>query len=262
MPNSIFSVKKEVVEICRRIYNRGYVAANDGNVSARIDDGHIVLTPTGVSKGFLKPDELAVVDIEGKQVSGYTKPSSEAKMHLTIYRSRPDVNAVVHAHPPTATGFAVAGIPLTQCVLPEVIISVGSIPIAEYATPGSQELADVVVKYFQQYDAILMANHGAFTVGCTVTNAHIKMETIEHFAKIMLVALQLGNVHGLPVQNVQELLAIREKMGIRSSAPVCDIEGVCKQDNKPPAVQKKQPTETQLIEEITRQVIQTLKSPG
>jgi L-fuculose-phosphate aldolase len=261
MSKSIYPVKQEVVEICRRIYNRGYVAANDGNVSARIDNDHIVMTPTGVSKGFLKLQDLAVVDIDGRQVSGYNKPSSEAKMHLTIYRARADVNAVVHAHPPTATGFAVAGLPLTQCVLPEVIISVGSIPIAEYATPGSQELADVVVKYLSQYDAILMENHGAITVGSTVTNAHFKMETIEHFARIMLVAYQLGNVRGLPGQDVQALLAMREKLGIRSSAPVCDVSGTCNSPVKPQAPLTSQGTETQLIEEITRQVMNTIKKP-
>ena len=260
MSDSLYSIKQQVVEICRRIYNRGYVAANDGNVSARIDDGHIVMTPTGVSKGFLKIQDLAVVNIDGKQVSGSTKPSSESKMHLAIYRSRADVKAVVHAHPPTATGFAVAGIPLTQCVLPEVIISVGSIPIAEYATPGTQELADVVVKYLQQYDAILLENHGAITVGSGVVNAHFKMETIEHFAKIMLVAYQLGNVKGLPAQDVQELVSLRQKFGIRSTAPVCEAAGTCDTTIKPAPQEKTEATQTQLIEEITRQVINALKS--
>jgi L-fuculose-phosphate aldolase len=260
MSDSIYSVKKQVVEICRRIYHRGYVAANDGHVSARVDDGHVVMTPTGVSKGFLKVQDLVVVDMDGKKLSGQGKPSSESKMHLTIYRSRADVKAVVHAHPPTATGFAVAGIPLTQCVLPEVVISVGSVPIAEYATPGSQELADVVVKYLQQYDAILLENHGAITVGSCVTNAHFKMETIEHFAKIMLVAYQLGNVKGLPVQDVQALLSLREKFGIRSSAPVCETVAPGGKRVQNSMTEKNEPTQIKVIEEITRQVIQALKS--
>ncbi len=259
MSNSIYTVKKDVVEMCRRIYNHGYVAANDGNVSARVDDGHIVMTPTGVSKGFLKTQDLVVVDINGNKVAGTTRPSSESKMHLSIYKSREDVNAVVHAHPPTATGFAVAGIPLTQCVLPEVIIAIGSIPIAEYATPGTQDLADVVVRYLNQYDAILMENHGAITVGEHVTSALFKMETMEHFAKIMFVAYQLGNVKGLPARDVETLLDLRKKFGIRSTAPTCDMDGSCAapppKDKPAPAA----PAQTDLIEEVTRQVMSKLK---
>ncbi|MBN1996001.1 class II aldolase/adducin family protein [candidate division KSB1 bacterium] len=259
MSASIFTVKKDVVEMCRRIYNHGYVAANDGNVSARVDDGHIIMTPTGVSKGFLKTQDLVVVDIDGNKVAGTTRPSSESKMHLAIYKAREDVNAVVHAHPATATGFAVAGIPLTQCVLPEVIIAIGSIPIAEYATPGTQDLADVVVRYLNQYDAILMENHGAITVGSDVTSALFKMETMEHFAKIMLVAHQLGNIHGLPPRDVETLLDLRKKFGIRSTAPACTIEGTCE---APPPKEKPEPSspvQSNLIEEVTRQVMEKLK---
>ena len=190
--NSVYTAKKQIIDVCKRIYDRGYVAANDGNVSVRVDNGHIVMTPTGRSKGFLTIDELVVVDIDGNKVSGSSKPSSESKMHLSIYKSRDNVNSVVHAHPPTATGYAVAGIPLNQCVLPEVVVTVGSIPIAEYATPGTQELADVVVKYFQTYDAILLENHGAITVGDSVINAHYKMETMEHFAKNYVCCSSIG----------------------------------------------------------------------
>ena len=261
MATSIYQVKREVVEICRRIYQRGYVAANDGNVSVRIDDEHVVLTPTGMSKGFLEPNDLVVLDIEGNHVAGTRKASSESKMHLTIYKSRADVNAVVHAHPPTATGFAVAGIPLTQCVLPEVIVAIGSIPIAEYATPGTQDLAEVVIKYLREYDAILLENHGALTVGDTLTNAHFKMETIEHFAKIMFVAYQLGSVRDLPSKSVEELLALRQKFGIRTDAPVCELPG----SSKPPAApqpssaaQEMDADTRQMIEEATRQVMERL----
>jgi len=213
------------VEICHRIYQRGYVAANDGNVSVRLENGLYMLTPTGMSKGYLEPEHIATVDETGKHVAGNYKPSSEALMHLRIYKERADVNAVVHAHPPTATGFAVAGIPLTKCVLPEVIISVGSIPIAEYKAPGTQDLADCVSRYLKQYDAILLENHGALTVGETLVSAHFKMETIEHFAKIMFVAYQLGGVKALPEEDVQNLIQARQRYGVRSDAPVCDISG-------------------------------------
>jgi len=261
MAHSIYSLKKEVVEICRRVYQRGYVAANDGNVSARIDDDRVVLTPTGMSKGFLQPADLVVVDMEGKVVAGTRRPSSESKMHLTIYGARPDIRAVVHAHPPTATGFAVAGIPLTECVLPEVIISVGSIPIAEYAAPGTQELAEVVSRYLKSYDAVMLENHGAITVGETVTSAHFKMETMEHFAKIMLVARLLGNVQGLSPRDVQDLIEQRVKYGIRSDSPTCSLnDGTCA---PPPSRAEPAPDiSSELIEEVTRQVVSKLKQPS
>ena len=257
--NSVYTAKKQIIDVCKRIYDRGYVAANDGNVSVRVDNGHIVMTPTGRSKGFLTIDELVVVDIDGNKVSGSSKPSSESKMHLSIYKSRDNVNSVVHAHPPTATGYAVAGIPLNQCVLPEVVVTVGSIPIAEYATPGTQELADVVVKYFQTYDAILLENHGAITVGDSVINAHYKMETMEHFAKIMFVAHQLGNIQGLGGKDVEELMALRQRLGLTASIPACEISGACSTNTSASAPQTNEPVSAELIENITRQVIAKLK---
>ncbi len=257
--NSVYTAKKQIIDVCKRIYDRGYVAANDGNVSVRVDNGHIVMTPTGRSKGFLTIDELVVVDIDGNKVSGSSKPSSESKMHLSIYKSRDNVNSVVHAHPPTATGYAVAGIPLNQCVLPEVVVTVGSIPIAEYATPGTQELADVVVKYFQTYDAILLENHGAITVGDSVINAHYKMETMEHFAKIMFVAHQLGNIQGLGGKDVEELMALRQRLGLTASIPACEITGACSTNTSGSAPQTNEPVSAELIENITRQVIAKLK---
>ena len=264
MADSIYTIKKDIVEICRRVYERGYVAANDGNVSAKLDDDNYVMTPTGMSKGFLQTSDLVVVDAEGNQTGGTRKPSSEAKMHLTIYKTRPDIRAIVHAHPPTATGFAVAKIPLTQCVLPEVIVSVGSVPIAEYATPGTQALGDVVSKYLKDYDALLLENHGAITAGHSVENAHFKMETMEHFAKIMFVAYQLGTVNALNQNQVEELMQLRKRLGIRSDAPVCDINCAINQ-NKPatdsgaePAFEEKK-TDSKIIEAVTTEVLNQLK---
>ena len=255
MAQSSYQVKKEIVDICQRIYQRGYVAANDGNVSVRLDNGLFMLTPTGMSKGFLEPEHIVTVDADGKQVAGTCRPSSESLMHLQIYKERTDVNAVVHAHPPTATGFAVSGIPLTKCVLPEVIISVGSIPIAEYKAPGTQELADCVVRYLKQYDAILLENHGALTVGDSVTSAHYKMETMEHFAKIMFVAYQLGGVKALPGEDVQELIAARQRFGVRSDAPVCEINGLF-----PKSAGAEKDEIEQVTEEVTRRVMAALQN--
>jgi len=217
MIKNLYSLKRDIVEAGRRVYNRGYVASNDGNISARIDDKKVVITPTGVSKGFMMPDELVVVDYEGSVLEGKTRPSSEVYMHLRIYKERPDVNGVCHAHPPYATGFAVAGISLTQCVLPEVIISLGGIPLAEYGTPGTEEFYEPILKYLRDYDAFLLENHGALTIGKDVMNAYYKMETLEHFAHIAFVATQLGTVHTLKGDHVQKLFNLRKNFGIRTN---------------------------------------------
>ncbi len=217
MRQSLFALKQDIVEVGKRMYARGYIASNDGNISARLDDNKFLVTPTGVSKGFMKPEDLIVVNMEGKVLSGTNRPSSEVFMHLQVYKDRPDVNSVCHAHPPYATGFAVAGIPLDKCVLPEVIITLGSIPLIEYGTPGTEELYRPVTKLLKDYDAFLLANHGALTVGTDVINAYHKMETLEHFAQIAFVANQLGYLNTLNKEQVQKLKDQREKFGIRTS---------------------------------------------
>src|SRR4051794_40110461 len=214
-------LRAEIVEVGRRMSPRGYVASNDGNISARLDDKRLLTTPTAVSKGYMTPDMMVVVDFDGNKLSGERKASSELKMHLEIYRNRPDVNAVVHAHPPLATGFAVAGIPLTRAVLAEVITTLGSIPIAEYATPSTAELPEAVRKYIKAHDGILLANHGAVTCGDSVTAAYHKMETIEHFAKISLVARLLGREHLISREEVERLQGLRGTYGIAAPAPLC-----------------------------------------
>jgi L-fuculose-phosphate aldolase len=168
-------VRADIVEAGRRLYARAYVASNDGNISVRLDGERLVTTPKSVSKGFMTADMMVVVDYNGQKIAGEREPSSELPMHLEIYRHRPDVNAVVHAHPPLATGFAVAGIPLTRAVLAEVITTLGSIPIAEYATPSTAELPAAVRKYIKAHDGLLLANHGAVTCGRDVMAAYYKM---------------------------------------------------------------------------------------
>jgi L-fuculose-phosphate aldolase len=223
------TIKRDIVEVGRRVYARGYVASNDGNISARLDARRVVITPTGVSKGFMKEDDMLVVDMDGKVVGGSGKPSSEIFMHLSIYKARPDVNGVCHAHPPYATGFAVAGIPLDKCILPEVIIVLGGIPIVEYGTPGTEEFYKPVLKLLDKYDAFLLANHGALTVGKDLFNAYHKMETLEHSAHIAFVAQQLGHVNTLSPQQVQKLTDLRQKFGIQTGAEcvTCADEGTC-----------------------------------
>jgi L-fuculose-phosphate aldolase len=218
-------IRADIVEAGRRMYARGYVASNDGNISARLGPDRLITTPKSVSKGFMTPDMMVIVDYDGQKVSGDRDPSSELPMHLEVYRNRADVNAVCHAHPPLATGFAVAGIPLTRAVLAEVITTLGSIPIAAYGTPSTAELPEAVRKYIKAHDGMLLANHGAVTCGPSVMGAYYKMETIEHFARISLVARLLGGENLISRGEVERLQGLRGMYGIASPAPLCTDSG-------------------------------------
>jgi L-fuculose-phosphate aldolase len=214
-------LRADIVEVGRRMDARGYVASNDGNISTRLDKDRLLTTPKSVPKGYMTPDMMVIVDFDGKKVAGNRDASSELPMHLEIYRNRPDVNAVVHAHPPTATGFATAGVPLTRAVLAEVVTTLGSIPIAEYGTPSTAELPAAVRKYIKAHDGMLLANHGAVTCGTDVMSAYYKMETIEHFAKISLVARLLGGENLISREEVERLQGLRGMYGIAAPAPLC-----------------------------------------
>jgi L-fuculose-phosphate aldolase len=204
-------LKKNIIEVGKRAYARSYVASNDGNISARIDKKSVLITPTCVSKGFMKASDLVIIDMEGKVVGSKKKPSSEVFMHLQIYKERPDINSVCHLHPPYATGFAVAGIPLEENVLSEAVISLGKITLVEYGMPGTEDLYSKLRPHLQNSDAFLLANHGALTVGKSVFDAYNKMETLEHVAQIMFIAKQLGNINTLSTEDLGKLIAIREK---------------------------------------------------
>jgi L-fuculose-phosphate aldolase len=214
-------LRADIVEVGRRMYVRGYTASNDGNISVRLGTDRLLMTPKSVCKGFMTPDMMCITDLEGRKLQGDRDPSSEMLMHLEVYRQRPDVQAVVHAHPPTATGFAVAGIPLDRAVLAEVLTTLGSIPIAAYATPSTKELPEAVRKYIKAHDGMLLANHGALTVGADLFGAYYKMETIEHFAKISLVARMLGRENLLSREEVLRLQELRGAYGIKAPAPIC-----------------------------------------
>jgi len=218
-------LRADIVEIGRRLYARGYTASNDGNISVRLGDDRLLMTPKSVCKGFMEPGMMCITDLEGRKISGERDPSFEMQMHLEVYRQRPDVRAVVHAHPPIATGFAVAGIPLDRAVLAEVVTTLGSVPIAEYATPSTRELPDAVRKYVKAHDGMLLANHGALTLGGDLYAAYYKMETIEHFAKISLVARMLGGERLLSREEVVRLQGLRGMYGIASPAPICPEPG-------------------------------------
>jgi L-fuculose-phosphate aldolase len=211
--------RREIVSFGKMLHQFGYVAAMDGNLSVRLDEQRILATPTAMSKGAMRPSDLVIVDMNGRPVAGQRHVSSEIAMHLMIYRLRPDIRGIVHAHPPTATGFAAAGVALNQPLVCEVVIGLGSIPLAKYGTPGTPELSESLEPLIPQYDAILMSNHGVVAYADTLHHAYMKMETVEHFARIALVTHVLGRQQPLGNQELEKLLVARSRYeGSRSVA--------------------------------------------
>jgi len=215
------SFRRQIVRIGKMLHERGYIAACDGNISVRLDEERVLVTPTAMSKGAMQGADLVIVDMEGRKLKGRREVTSEIGMHLLIYRRRPDVRAVVHAHPKTATGFAAAGIPLDKPLVCEVVIGLGQIPLAPYGTPGTPELAQTLEPFVPAYDAILMANHGVVTYGIDLQSAYMKMETVEHFAQITLITRILGQQQVLECGDLDKLVAARSKyLGVNSAAPM------------------------------------------
>jgi L-fuculose-phosphate aldolase len=203
----------EIVQFGRTLHENSFVAATDGNLSVRLDENRLLVTPTCISKGRMRTSDMVIVDMDGKRLSGKRRVSSEIGMHLLIYRLRPDVHGIVHAHPPTATGFAASGYDLNRPLVCEVVVGLGSIPLARYGTPGTPELADALEPLIPHHEAILMANHGVVTFGSSLESAYMRMETVEHFAKIALVTHLLGNEQPLGEAEVRKLHEVRHRYG-------------------------------------------------
>ena len=216
-----FEIKKQLCDIGKRIYNRNMVAANDGNISVKLNDNEFLCTPTGVSKGFMTPEFICKVDAQGNviQANPGFKPSSEIKMHMRVYQKRPDVGSVVHAHPIYATSFAIAGIPLTQPIMPEAVIALGCVPIAEYGTPSTMEIPDNLEKYLPYFDAVLLENHGALTWSTDLNAAYMKMESVEFYAQLLYQSKLLGGPKEFDKENIKKLYEIRRKFGMPGKHP-------------------------------------------
>ena len=245
---SPFEIKKEICEVGLKLWQKGFVAANDGNISVKISENEYYCTPTGVSKASLTPDMIIKVDRDGKKLEGKLNPSSEIKMHMRVYRERPDVNAVVHAHPPVATAFTVADIDLDQYILPEAVLTIGDVPTCDYGTPSTMDIPDSLDPYLQQHDAFLLRNHGALTVGCNLTKAFFVMEEVEFNAIICKHAMELGAVHEIPNAELKKLMDLRKKMNLPGRHPGIDY-------GEEPA---KCDCNEKMVEEITRRVLAAL----
>lgn len=219
--------RRDLCTVGQWIHRREYVAATDGNLSVRLDSQRILATPTGMSKGMMEPDDLVTVDNQGNKLQGRRNVSSEIAMHMLIYKRRPDVNAVVHAHPVVATGYAAAGLPLNQALISEVVLALGCIPLATYGTPGTPELSKALSPLVSQYDAVLMANHGVVTYGDDLLRAYMRMETVEHFARISLVSHLLGRQVLLSREEVEKLGEARARYFGAAGAPVAPLTEVC-----------------------------------
>ena len=246
---SPYEIKKEICEVGHKLYAKNFVAANDGNISVKINANEFYCTPTGVSKGSLTPDMIIKVDANGNKLEGKLNPSSEIKMHMRVYRDRPDVNAVVHAHPPVATAFTVADIDLDQYILPEAVLTIGDVPTCDYGTPSTMEIPDSLEPYIQNHDAFLLRNHGALTVGCDLTKAFFIMEEVEFNAIICKHAMELGAVHEIPNEQLKKLMELRKKMNLTGRHPGIEIE-----EEKPAAACSKE----ELVEAITKKVLAAL----
>ena len=216
-----FEIKKQICDIGKRIYNRNMVAANDGNISVKLNDNEFLCTPTGVTKGFMTPEYICKVDAKGNviQANGNFRPSSEIKMHMRVYEKRPDVGSVVHAHPVYATSFAIAGIPLTQPIMPEAVIALGCVPIAPYGTPSTMEIPDAVEPYLEHFDAVLLESHGALTWSTDFLAAYLKMESVEFYAQLLYQSKMLGGPKEFDKETVQRLYQIRRQMGLPGKHP-------------------------------------------
>jgi L-fuculose-phosphate aldolase len=217
--------RRDICVVGRWIRDRGYVASTDGNISVRLGPDRVLISPSGISKGMMKPEDLVVIDFDGSRVSGLRKQSSEFAMHLLIYRLRPDVNAVCHAHPVTATGYAAAGMPLDKPILCELVIGLGEIPLARYGTPGTPELSAAMEPFIHGHDAILMANHGVVTYGPDLLTAFFRMETTEHFAQVSLVTERLGKQVVLSGCDVEKLAAARTRCAAGAEASQASAAG-------------------------------------
>lgn len=247
--------RQDIVEVCRRMYARGFISGSDGNVSARLGADRVLSTPSGVNKGFISPRDLIVTDMSGKKLQGEGKPTTELFMHLEAYRRRKDIGAVIHAHPPFTVAFSIAGQKLPQCVMPEIVMMFGSIPMAVYATPCTEEGPRAISGLIGDCDALIIERHGTLTVGEDVFSAYDKLEKVEHSAEVSLAARLLGPVKPLPEEEIRKLLALREELGLKGKVYPCNKCGMCAQGARQPDLEDP-------VRSISAAILKAIKERG
>jgi L-fuculose-phosphate aldolase len=248
-----------ICEVGRRAYVRQFVAANDGNISFRLSDNEVLATPTLVCKGFMKPHEMVKLDMDGNLLAGFMTPTSETRLHLGIYQERPDVKAVVHLHPPHATAFAIAGVPVDKCVLPEVEIFLGEVPIAEYRTPGTQDFFESIRPYLADYSVMLLANHGVVALGRDLQEAYWRLEIVDAYCRMLILARQLGQINKITLENMERLFDIKKRLGIpdrRMRQPEMDPCAI----GTPPGEPASESEVAEIVKRVTAEVVRRLQS--
>ncbi|MFC4386990.1 class II aldolase/adducin family protein [Gracilibacillus marinus] len=254
---SDFEAKKLICDIGKRVYNKNFVAANDGNISVRVGPDTIWTTPTGVSKGFMTPDMMVKMNLDGKILAGNRKPSSEVKMHLRVYKESEETNAVVHAHPPVATSYAIAGISLEKPVSPEAVVLLGRVPVAPYATPSTEEVPDSITPFIKDHHAVLLANHGALTWGRDLIEAYYRMESLEHYALMLTYSTNILNkANELNCNQISDLIELRNRMGIKTGGvPPCEIQPKQEASSKQAVIEE-------IVAKVTKRVMEQLQKGG
>lgn len=261
------ALSEEIVRVGRLMYERGLAVAADGNISARLDEDHVLCTPSGLCKGMMKPEQLIVVDMEGRKLGPSTaanydlRPTSEVFMHLEAYRQRPDIGAVVHAHPPITVALSIADISLADCMLPEVIVNLGLVPTTEYATPASEENVGAIRDLITNHDGMILQRHGTLTVGRDPWEAYMRLESLEQVARITLILQQLGRGEPLPPEQVEKLLAQRQQMGLSrpgQEEEFCEVCGVCHLDGQHIQLAVQPDSEADLVRMVTLAVLREL----
>jgi L-fuculose-phosphate aldolase len=256
------ALREQIVRVGRLMYERGLVVSTDGNVSARLDDEHFLCTPSGLCKGFMDPDQLIVVDVEGRKVGPATDatrnlgPTSEFVMHLEAYRQRAEVGGVVHAHPPLTVALSIAGISLADCMLPEVIVGLGLVQTTEYSTPSSPEGAEAIRPLIADHDGLILERHGTVTVGSDPWQAYLRLESIEQLARILLVLRQVENGEALPPQEVEKLLEQRRNLGLTRPGEEEEFRRICGVGTSPSTEEQPDP---ELVKTIARAVLEELE---
>jgi L-fuculose-phosphate aldolase len=261
------ALREEIVRVGHLMYERGLVVAADGNISARLDESRVLCTPSGLCKGMMTPEQMIVVDMQGNKVGPGTaancdlRPTSEIFMHLEAFRQRPDIGGVVHAHPPITVALSIANISLADCMLPEVIVTLGLVPTTEYATPASAENVGAIRELIANHDGLILQRHGTLTVGQDAWEAYMRQESLEQVARITLVLQQLGHGESLPPEQVQKLLSQRQKMGLThpgEEEEFCEVCGVCHLNGQHTQTLDQIESEDDLIRTITHAVLREL----